>query len=224
MKRSLLALLTLSVPAFAFAQAGIVQSPAYKECIALSSSNPMQALAKAEEWRAIDNGIAAQHCYAMALYGAKRYAEAGEALNNLRFAIPEENLTLRTFVTRQAASAWKNSNRADAALAILDLQLSEMQKAKGANALTAKLASDMFLERARLNVTYGKTALAMQDLDHAVSLTPLNVDVLNERAATFEMVGDTSLARADAESVLKLNPSDTKARAMLARLDKAPAK
>lgn len=224
MKRILLPLLTLTVPAFAFAQAGIVQSPAYKECIALSTANPMMALKKAEEWLAIDNGIAAQHCGAMALYGAKRYAEAGDKLNNLRFAIPEENLTLRSFVTKQAATAWKNANRADAALAVLDLQIGEMKGIKGANALTAKLAADLLLERARLHVIYGKTGMAMQDLDHAVSLTPLNVDILNERAATFTLLGDYSLARADAESVLKLNPSDAKARGLLAKLDKIQPK
>jgi predicted Zn-dependent protease len=219
MKRIIGIATVLAIANVAVAQTGIIQSPAYKECIALSNSNPAQALIKADEWLAIDNGVAAHHCRAMALYGLKRYSEAGESLNALRMIIPEENVALRSFVAKQAASAWTNATRADAALSMLDTQIEEMNNARGNNAANAKLTADLLLERARLNITYGKAALAARDLDHAVSLTPLNVNVLIERAQTFELLGDPALARADAESALTLNPENPKARAVLARLD-----
>ena len=223
MKRYLPILPALLATHAAFAQgtppADIIQSPAYKECIALSSTNPQKALAKADEWLTIDNGIAAYHCRAMALYGLKQFSEAGEALNGVRKIIPAENITLRSFVTKQAASAWLNAGRADAAFAILDTQIAEMGLSKGNNALVAKSTSGLLLERARLNSTYGKLALATKDLDQAVSLTPLNVDVLVERAHTFELLGDNALARSDAEAALTLNAENAKARALLARLD-----
>jgi tetratricopeptide (TPR) repeat protein len=207
----------------ALAQDGIVQSPAYKECIALASSDPTKALAKADEWLTIDNGIAAHHCRAMALYGLKRFEEAGEALGSLRRSIPEENLTLRCFVTRQAVMAWKSANRADAALTILETQITELGQAHGNNAVTAKLTSELLVERAKLNLTYGKLNPAAADLDHAVSLTPLSTEALLTRAEAFEQLGDIPLARADVEAVLTLKPDDAKARAMLARFDEKAA-
>ena len=82
---ALLPLLATSLLAqTAQAETGIVQSPAYKQCIGYANSNPAQALAKSDEWLTVDNGIAAHHCRAMALYGLKRYAEAGDALGGPR--------------------------------------------------------------------------------------------------------------------------------------------
>lgn len=208
----------LAAPALA-AEGGIIQSPAYKECIALSGTNPTQALAKADEWLAIDNGIAANHCRAMALYGLKRYADAADALTALRTMVPPSNLELRSFVGKQAVEAWISAGRADAALGVLDAQIADMDKATGNNAATAKLTSGLLLERARLNLTYGKAKLAAHDLDRAISLTPLNHNLLLERAAAFEMLGDYPLARADAEAVLTLKPGETKARELLTRID-----
>ena len=221
--RAFLAFCFVSPVAYA-ATGGIIQSPAYKECITLATSNPTQAMTKADEWLKIDNGIAAHHCRAMALYGLKRYAEAGDALGALRVTIPPDNLTLRSFVTRQASAAWINANRADAALATLDTQIGEMNQSYGDNAANAKLTAGLLLERARINTVYGKAKLATQDLDHAISLTPLNGELLLARAKAFDMLGDTPLARADVEAALTLNPDDAAARTMLTKLDQKAAK
>ena len=211
-------LLLAALPTFA-QQGQIVQSPAYKECIALASSNPQQALSKADEWLKIDNGISAHHCQAMAFYGLRRYEEAGAALTAIRKMVPPENVTLRTFVTKQAMTAWLNANKVDAALDVVTSQITDMNTVRGNNMLVGKQTAELLLERAKLNTTYGKFPLAIQDLDHAVSLTPLNTDLLTERAHTFELMGDAGLARQDAESALKLNADNSKARALLARLD-----
>jgi tetratricopeptide (TPR) repeat protein len=219
MKHSMTSLLVLALPALAYAQNGPMQSPAYKECIALSNSNPLAALAKADEWLAIDAGVSAQHCRAMALYGLRRYPEAAEVLNLVRTQIPQENLTLRTFITHQTASAWTNASRSDLALAAIDAQLLELAPARGNNVGNARLTSDLLLARARINIPFGKTADALRDLDHAVSLTPVNPEVLLERAQTFELMGDRALAKSDVEAALTVSPSNTKARALLARLD-----
>lgn len=202
---------------------GLIQSPAYQECVTLANSNPPQALTKAEEWLAIDSGISAQHCKAMALYGLRRYAEAGESLSNLRLAVPEENTALRSFVTRQAVSAWGHAGRNDAALAALDAQINDMDRARGNNAANAKLTSELLTERARLLLGYGKSVQASKDLDRAVSLTPANPDLLAERGENFLHIGDINLARADAEAALSMRPEHAKARALLMKLDTKPA-
>ena len=227
MKPSIRSLLLVTTGLFVFAAAagavegGIIESPAYKECIALSNSNPAQALAKADEWLTIDNGIAAHHCRAMALYGLHRYEEAGDALTMLRQIVPEQNLSLRYFVTRQAVTAWKNANRTDAALTVLDAQIKELGQARGNNAANAKLTSALLVERAKINIVYGKTSAATADLDHAISLTPLNTDALLTRAEAFEQLGDHGLAKADVEAALTLKPDDSRARELLAKIDVA---
>lgn len=212
----------LCIAAQAVAAPTLVVSPAYKECTALATSNPTAALAKADEWLKIDQGIAAQHCRAMALFGLRRFDEAATALSGVRDLLGPSDLSLRLYVTRQAARAWMQANRADAALADYGAQLDFLSKVRGNNALAAQSSAELLLDRARLNVTYGKLADAASDLDHAVSLTPLNPELLLERAGVFEQLGDRALARLDAQSVLKLRPRDPKAQALLARVsDKA---
>ena len=193
-------------------------SPAYQECTALATSNPDQALAKADAWLKIDNGIAAQHCRAMALYGLRRFAESADLLASVRAAAPASNLALRSYLTRQGAKAALAANRVDQALGLLSSQLDEISAAQGDNAASSRLASELLLDRARLNGTYGKLDEAAKDLDHAVSLTPINEEVLLERAGVFERLGDKSLARNDAEIILRLNPNNTGARTLLQRL------
>ncbi|MES2985047.1 MAG: hypothetical protein V4735_07670 [Pseudomonadota bacterium] len=207
----------------AVAQTAILQSPAYKECSTLAASNPTKALVKADEWINIDNGLAAQHCRAMALFGLHRFDEAATALSDLHDSVAPENITLRSYLTRQAALASINATRTAEALALITTQIGEFSTIKTDNATIAKLTAELLLDRARIHITYGKLGDAMADLDHAVSLSPIHEEVLLERAAVFEKLGDPALARSDAEIVLKLNPRSTAAKALIARLS-GPAK
>lgn len=223
-----IALLTSCLTALLAAHAAIAaegtinQTPAYQECSQLASTNPAAALAKAEDWMRIDNGIAAQHCRAMALYGLRRYDEAATALTAVRDAITPDNIGLRTYLARQISRAWINANRTDTAINVLSTQINDISQVKGDNATAAKLTSDLLLDRARIQVSYGKLDDATKDLDHAVSLTPINEDVLMERASVFEKLGDKPLARSDAEIVHKLNSGNSAAREMLQRLGGLP--
>jgi tetratricopeptide (TPR) repeat protein len=221
MKRLLLVTTCLLTSIAAHAQTSGMQSPAYQECTSLATSNPAQALTKAEAWLKIDSGIAAHHCRAMALFGLRRFAEAGDALSAVRDMITPDNIGLRSYVARQTSQAYMNANITDKALAALGTQINDISTHRGDNANAAKLTADLLLDRARLSVTYGKLEDAAKDLDHAVSLTPVNEEILLERAGVFEKLGDKSLAMSDAQAVIKLNNSNTKARDMMARLSGA---
>jgi len=212
----LLATTLFAVPAMA--EPAFVQPPAYKECTDLAMSNPQTALAKAGEWLKIDDGFAAHHCRAMALYGLGQFPQAAEALMVVRDKIIPDNIALRTYVARQGARAWVNAGRTDAALALLTTQISDMSIGKFDNATEAKLSAELLLDRAKLRRKFGQTTEAVQDLDHAISLSPLNEDVLLERALAFEQLRDLSLAKADAQSVLRLNPTQPDAVALMRRL------
>lgn len=206
------------------APASFTQSPAYLECTKLASTNPLHAEQKATEWLKLDDGVGANHCRAMALYGQRRFAEAAEALALVRSKLARENVNLRSYITRQASKAWVEAGRPDNAIALLGTQITDIAGIRGNNAAHAKLTSELLLERARLRATYGQAAQAVQDLDHAVSLTPTNEDVLLERAAAFAQLGDTALAQSDVAVVLRLNPGNTKAQELQRVLaPKAPA-
>lgn len=222
MKRLLLMTTCLLAVSGAQAQVAGAPLPSYQECTSLANSNPSAALVKADAWLKVDNGIPAQHCRAMALYGLKRFAEAADGLSAVRDGIGRDNTAMRSYVARQAAKAMQYANQPDRALAVLSSQINEMSNVRGDNAAVAKLTSELLLDRARLNAGYNKLNEATKDLDHAVSLTPINEDVLIERASVFEKLGDLALARSDAEIVLKLNGSSAPAKALLARLGASP--
>jgi tetratricopeptide (TPR) repeat protein len=203
----------------AHAQNAGMQSPAYQECTALATSNPEKALAKADVWLKIDAGIAAQHCRAMALFGLRRFSEAGDALAAVRESIAPESITLRSYVARQAAQAYLNASSADKALMVLSAQINEISNVRSDNVTAAKQTSNLLLDRARLNITYGKLDEATKDLDHAVSLTPINEEVLIERAGVFEKLGDIPLARNDLDTVLTINANNNVAKNARKRLN-----
>lgn len=202
----------------AMAQATPQQAPAYKECTAMATSNPQQALAQADAWLKVDDGFAAHHCRAMALYGLGQYDKAAEALGVVRDKIIADNIALRSYVARQASKAWMNAGRPDAAMAVLTQQVNDMSVSKYDNATEAKLTAELLLDRAHLQAKYGKFTEAVQDLDHAISLSPLNEEVLMERALAFEQLRDYPLAKADAQAVLRLNPTHPQAADLMRRL------
>lgn len=187
------------------------QSPAYKECAALANSNPIAAEQKANEWLKIDDGVGPHHCRAMAFYGQRRFGEAAQELTFTRSKIEPGNVALRSYVAKQAARAWMDTGRPDAAITALGEQITDMGLVRGDNANVSQLTSELLLERARLRVKYGQPTEAVQDLDQAVTLTPTDEAVLMERATAFAQLNDLALARQDVASVLKLNPANSKA-------------
>lgn len=217
MRSSLLMLLVATAATPVWAQPAFVQPPAYKECTDLATRQPQEALAKAEAWLKVDDGFAAHHCRAMALYGLGQFPQAAEALMLVRDKILADHIALRTYVARQAAKAWVQAGRSDAALAILGTQIKDMSIGKYDNATEAKLSAELLLDRAKLRLNYGQAPQAVQDLDHAITLSPLNEDVLMQRALAFEQLGDLALAKQDALAVQRLSPKHPEAAALLAR-------
>ncbi|MBX9726919.1 MAG: hypothetical protein K2X09_06605 [Rickettsiales bacterium] len=215
----LCSVMLVAIAAEAHAQPASMQSPAYQECTALAASNPEKALAKADVWLKIDSGVAAQHCRAMALFGLHRFAEAGDALAAVRESISPETITLRSYVARQASQAYLNASSADKALVVLTAQINEISSVRSDNVNAAKQTATLLLDRARLNITYGKLGEATKDLDHAVSLTPINEEVLIERAGVFEKLGDIPLARNDLDTVLAINANNNLAKNARKRLN-----
>ena len=208
----------------AAAAESFVQSPAYKECTQLASSNPGLALQKAESWLKAEQSTSALHCRAMALYGLRQYELSAAALADVRNTLVPTNITLRSFVARQASRAWLNAGKPDAAIASLSAQITELSPQEMANAYP-KLSSELLVDRARLRANSGQLTDAIQDLDHAISLTPDSEDVLLERADVLAKLGDGAQAKRDLQAVLRLNPKHEQALERMRNLrDTAPQK
>lgn len=193
------------------------QSPAYAECTELAKSAPDKALAKADEWLKVDDSVPAYHCRAMALFGLSRFVDAGDTLEVARDK--STDIGTQTYLTQQAVKAWVSAGKSDNALKSIGRQLDSMGRTKNDNATASRLTAQLLLERANIRSNFGQWREAVKDLDHAITLTPLNVEVLLARAAAFQQLGDTGLAAEDAKSVLILDPKNEKAKELLKSLD-----
>lgn len=214
---TLTAVLLAALPLLAQAQE-FTSTPAYKECSLLARNNPAAALAKAEEWLKLDDGVGAHHCRAMALYGLNRYPDAANSLSLVRERLDPKDIMLRSYVARQASRAWVLANRSDSALVVLTTQINEMNQEGVDNATEARLTAELLLDRANIHQQFGKYAEAVQDLDHAVSLRPGNDDVLLARAKAFMGLGDKALAKEDLQIVLRMNPTHAEAVELMRQL------
>lgn len=215
--RSYFVLMVLLCPLPTSAQEQL-QSPAYLQCAKLAGEDPQKALLKAEDWLRIDDSVSAHHCRAMALYGLQRFADAADALELVRDKLPPRDIASQTYVTHQAAKAWLNAGRTDAALFTLSRQIDAMGRNKTDNATAARLSSELLVDRATIRKNYGQLSQAVKDLDQAISLTPLNVQVLLLRATIFQELGDFPLSLEDTRAVLKLDPKNTAAKELLKKL------
>src|SRR5215469_3766315 len=81
------AILIASLPLTAWGAIGTTQalpdSAHYRTCLSASNLNPAAALSDAESWVKTGGGVPAQHCAALALVNLKRYAEAGQRLDQM---------------------------------------------------------------------------------------------------------------------------------------------
>lgn len=208
------------LPAAAQAQIGFADSPEYRRCTAMASAKPTDAMRYAEALLGQKGDhIAAFHCRAMAHFTAARYQESAKDLARVYAMVDEKKLAMRSYITRQAARALSQGGDINRALASLQREVLALQTSKHAT-LTAQeqLISALLLDRAQLFMDAEKPTQAVQELDHAASLTPDKEEVLLARATIFHGLGARAQAQADLEHILKQNPRHAKARGLLQEL------
>ncbi len=193
-------------------------SPAYEACATLATTDAAAALKKAEDLARTDNTIGSAHCRAMALYGLRRYQEAGEALDKIRDALPEGEEVLRSYVTRQAARAWVEAGQHEKARRSLSVQIARLAPRAHDQPRTGRQVSELLLDRAGIYMKQGQTTDAVQDLDHALSLRPNGEDLLLARAELLLAIGDKALAQEDLQRILRMNPRQPQALAKMRSL------
>lgn len=190
------------------------QSQKYEDCSANAEKKPSLALAESEAWlKKSGPSSAAYHCKALALFYLKRFTESAELLEYMASILPRDSRKLWVNVMRQASVARVHAGMTDKALADLGIALTY--------AIDQNLrepAVELLLDRARLYASLDMLMDAVQDTDHALSLSPGDTKVLLERARNLRNAGKYDLAREDIQRVLKTEPANTEARNALQSL------
>ena len=175
----------------------VSDSARYRRCMADSSANPGMALADAESWARTGGGVPSQHCAALALFGLKRYAEAGTRLDKIAGGPAKLDVEFRVALFNQAGNAWLMAGEAQHAV----------QSFSGALALSAGDA-DLFADLARAQAMRRDWREVDMDLNAALQLSPRRADLLVLRASARRALKRFQDAKLDIEAALKLKPGD----------------
>jgi predicted Zn-dependent protease len=185
----------------------------YQHCTALVTSNPAQALSEAEAWYQSTRLPAARHCRALALFGLKRYKQSAQELENLLEVVGQQQPELWLNILQQASTARFAAGDTKRSLDILMLGISFADiKQRQQDMLS------LLLKHSDICRQSGNTLCAIQDLDHATSLSPDDPTLRLKRAEVFIDLKEYKLAQQDIDGVLKRDPPNAAAQQLQARL------
>lgn len=187
----------------------------YADCTRQAVRDSENAYKRARAWYGRDKSMAAQHCMALALYELRQYGEAAETLDALLQRLSQQDkVDLWLNMKAQAAKAHLAAgNHAQAGKHLDDALLWAAEKQMD------EAMVPLLLERARLHDEQNQHLKAVQDLDHALEIRPSTATRL-ERARIFLKMGMKGPAREDVETILKTEPKNQDALALLARTGK----
>lgn len=201
-----------------------ISAEAYQNCAALSKPAPEEALRRADAWLREAYTPEAEHCRALALFTLKRYEDAAQTLEHVFTQTPPEDVLLSVNLLRQTGRAWAKTPQTDSAKARYGQAISILHGVRKPTALTQRLLAETLLERGEFQAKAGEPYDALQDMDQAVSLNLLGERALLSRARLLLSMEQPELARADVETMLRLNPQSAPAQKLLAEIVSHPAK
>lgn len=213
----LLACVLITVSPFA-AHAAQSEAERYQACTALVSTNPVKALADAEKWlKKESKNMAALHCKAMSLFVQRKYADSTITLEKiLKLYKNKKRDNVWLSIKAQTAKAYALADQFTKA----EKHLSEAISWASESDKTADLLP-LLQQRATLYQQQNSPLKAVNDLDYAISVSP-TAELLLQRAELLMKMGKTASAKEDAEAVLKNNPTNTTAKALLQQFQKQP--
>ena len=206
---TILASLCLHMPSLA-------ASPrSYAECAQLANQNPSEALKEASSWLIKTNSVSAQHCKAIALFALKRYDDSAAELAKLERRIYAKDKILWGNVMHQMAKAWRLSGMPANASNSLDKAISRLSDNEDTSSLL--LTRQLLEERSDLNKS-AHPLLALQDLDHALSIAPQDIGLRLKRGVLLVQLKEFELARQDLQLVLSRQPNNSDAKQAMAQI------
>jgi tetratricopeptide (TPR) repeat protein len=198
------------------AYANFVDTPHYRQCSTLATSAPADAIRMANQSLQQHQELAANyHCRAIAHYTAGAYQTSAEDLARVYAATNPHNVHVRIYITRQAARALVKAGDTERALASLQRELLQLERRSQSATQKEQMGSALLLDRAQIYADKDQPTRAIQELDHAVSLSPSDPKIRIARAALFMELGADIMAAEDLNHILQGNPRHAKARSML---------
>ena len=168
---------------------------AYARCMQMARDDPRAGLDLAQAWQKRGGAHPAEHCLAVALIGAKRYAEAAARLSALAQEMEKAPSGLRAEVLDQEGQAWLLAGDAGRAYAAADAAVA--------------LAPDdpnLLVDRAEAAGVGGRYDQALADLDRVLQQDPDRVEALTYRASAERALNRLDPALADIEKALRIQP------------------
>ncbi len=135
----------------------------YRECTALVTSSPEQAIETANAWIVQGGGVHARACLGLAYVALDRWAPAATVYEQAARAAENGSDARRADFWVQSANAWLAAGEPQRAVQALDAALATA-------GVGDELRGEAHLDRARALVALGNEAGARQDLDHALRL------------------------------------------------------
>jgi tetratricopeptide (TPR) repeat protein len=176
------------------------EAATYERCMKLAKQDAAAAQKMAEEWHDRGGAHPADHCFAVALIGLKRYTEAGTRLEALAQAMKTAPAALRAQVLDQAGQAWLLAGDPVRAYA-----------AAGASLTLQPNDPDLLIDHAEAAASAGYLEKAVADLDRVLKADSGRVDALTYRASANRALNRLDPALADIEKVLALTPNSVPA-------------
>lgn len=209
MRHSFIIAAFLAISAFpAFAQENT--NAQYTACTQRVAVDAEDAYKRARAWYGQSGNMASQHCMALALFELKNYAEAATTLDGILKRLSPAQGKLWLNMKAQAARAHIAAGHYDEA----DTHVAEaLLWAVDKNMDTETVP--LLLHRAKIAETRGEYLKAVQDLDHALEITPQTSTRL-QRARMFLKLGMKASARKDVEAVIAQEPKNEEALNLLA--------
>lgn len=172
----------------------------YAACMAYARENPERALEAAHRWIEEGGEGPAQHCEAIALLGALRYADAALALEALAEQVTDAPAADRADLLEQSAQAWLLAGDPARAIDVLSDALALLPT-----------EVEYLIGRAIAQASMAAYWKAIDDLNRALELAPERADALVMRAAAYRYLESPELAATDADRALELDPTNAEA-------------
>ena len=163
----------------------------YAACLALTRSDPAQAIATAQAWRVENGGTGALHCLALAQFARRDYAAAFAAFDGAVAASQSAGDGQAIVLLSQAADAALSVDQPERALTFLDRALASGGEL---TALSPRAEAALRVTRAETLVDLKRDKDAAADLARATSLDPAVPDGWLLRATLARRMGDMALA------------------------------
>ncbi len=173
----------------------------FRQCLALSRSDPAAAVETANARLIAGGGIEARQCLGLAYVGQGRWAEAAGVYEQAAQAADSAQDPRRADLWAQAGNALLAAGESTRAIQALDAALATQF-------LSGELRGEIHLDRARALVALGNPTAAREDLDHGLELVPADPFAWYLSAALAQRQNDLPRAQRDITKARELAPYD----------------